>query len=374
MRCLLVTKEYAPEPTSGGTLRTAALARALRRRFDLTIVAPVPGRPAPLRDLLHLQTLGGRRTASASFRPDLARALEARYELAVVDHTAFAALTGAVARRAGRVLVSMHNVESRLMADRAARAPRRGPRAAMTLEAGLLRRLEKRVAARYPVLVCTAADAAYVRSLGGTAVLGANGVDPVAVEPGSRRPRSVVFAGALDWEPNVEGLAWFVERVWPRVRARLPDASLTVAGRRPGRTVIGVCSAPGVRLVPDPPRMATVFATSGVGVVPLLTGGGSRIKILEYLAAGLDVVSTPLGASGLSVPSAWCSLATDAAAFAAVLTDRLEAPRDVSGGPAWVLDRHAWPVTLAPLLEWVDREVVTCAASPGPSPTRPSRA
>jgi glycosyl transferase family 1/glycosyl transferase family 4 len=374
VRCLLITKEYAPEPTSGGTLRTAALARALSQRFDLTIVAPGPAEAVSARDLVRLQNLSGTRTASASFRADLRRALEAQYDLAVIDHTALAALTGVVAPRARRVIVSMHNVESRLMADRAARTPYRGPRLAMALEARLLRRLEKRVAGRYPVLVCTTADAQYVESLGGTAIVGANGVSPAAAPGGSRRPRSVVFAGALDWEPNVEGLAWFVEQIWPRVRAQVPEASLTVAGRRPGRCVIGVCSAPGVRLVPDPTDMAGVFAAHVVGVVPLLTGGGSRIKILEYLAAGLDVVSTPLGAAGLSIPPSFCSLAPDAHSFASLLTDRLLEPRDVTGAPAWVVDRHAWPVTLAPLLEWVDREVVTCAASCGPSPIRVSPA
>jgi hypothetical protein len=374
-RCLLVTKEFATTPTSGGTLRTLALCDQLARHYDTTVISPegvlvtgprgrairTPpgdfggGRWERVRTATRYRSISGVRTAGARLLANLHDGAFGRYDVAVIDHTCLAGLADAVAAGSDRVVISMHNVESQVMAQRAATASSRASRLLMSAEARLLRRLETRLAGRYPVVVCTDADARALPA-GAPTIVCRNGVFPSAAPPArARRPASVVFSGALDWEPNVEGLAWFVEKVWSRVRQRVPDAEVTVAGRRPGRCVIGLCSAPGITLRADPPVMSSVLAGHAIGIVPLLVSGGSRIKILEYLAAGLDVVATQPGAAGLDdVPTDLLDRApADPVAFADHLVARLRRPRDVTQAPDWVHENYSWTVTLRPLLDFL---------------------
>ena len=155
---------------------------------------------------------------------------------------------------------------------------------------------------------------------------------------------------------NISGLLWFIERAWPLVRARIPEAGVTIAGRNPGPEVIAACATPGVTLLADPPVMATVLAAHGLGIVPLLSGGGSRIKILEYLAAGIDIVSTDVGASGLEdIPDELLDRTPiDPQIFADSLVSRLRSPRDSSArAQDWVARNYSWDVTLRPLLDFL---------------------
>ncbi len=374
-RCLLVTKEFSAQPTSGGTLRTLALLDQLATRYDTTVVSPDgvvakgPGRPLTglrgsgggggplnqLRTAARYRSISGVRTAGAQLIDNLRRA-EGRYEVGIIDHTVLAGLADDVAAGCDQLVVSMHNIESDLMAQRAALAGSAKARVAMRAETELLRRLEAHVADRYPIVVCTEADARALSPKRG-AIVCRNGVFAGPVAPtGARPPYSMVFSGALDWEPNIDGLVWFVERVWPLVRPRLPQATVTIAGRNPGAAVIEACSAPGITLLANPPQMAPVLDAHVLGIVPLLSGGGSRIKILEYLAAGINIVSTEVGASGLEdIPDELVDrLPADPQAFADSLIARLQSPRDTAVlAQDWVRKHYSWDVTLRPLLDYL---------------------
>jgi len=258
------------------------------------------------------------------------------------------------------VLVSMHNIESDLMDQRARAAESPASGVPMAMETRLLRRLEAEVAAKYPLVLTTQADADALPGVR-EAVVCRNGIFPSTADHARREdrpPYSMVFSGALDWEPNIAGLAWFTREVWPLVQSAQPAATVTVAGRNPTPAVVAACDRPGITLLPNVPEMAPVLDAHRVGIVPLLAGGGSRIKILEYLAAGIDVVSTDVGASGLEdVPGDLVDrLPADPRVFAEALVRRIEAPRD-NGARAqdWVRKNYAWDVTLQPLLDRLAR-------------------
>ena len=111
--------------------------------------------------------------------------------------------------------------------------------------------------------------------------------------------RKVGFLGSLDWAPNVEGLVWFVEKVWPWVRDRVRGVEFHVAGRNPSPGLAKRLSAPGVVFhgqVDDPVEYLRSF---GVTVAPLWSGGGMRVKIVEQMALGKAVVATSVGAEGI---------------------------------------------------------------------------
>jgi glycosyltransferase involved in cell wall biosynthesis len=368
-RYLLVTKEYSETPTSGGSQRTLAIAETLSQRGDVVVVSPegtfrrergmvMPVSPLPGEDLAQwrlawaYRSISGARTGGTGLLRQLERAVRQDYDLAVVDHTCVAGVADIVARHARRVVVSMHNVESRLMADRAAATRNPREKLVMALEARLLRRLERVVAGSgHVTVVVSEADAAALPALTSPLVC-RNGVFPdrVVLPPETLPPRAMIFTGALDWEPNVRGLEWFAETTWPRIHRQFPDATLTIAGRRPGDRVRRMARLPGVTVVADPADMRPLLATHGVGVVPLLEGGGSRLKILEYLAAGLDVVSTASGAAGLEdVPDSLMDRSPDTAIHE-VLAHRLRNPRDNRrAATEWIQATYTWDITLEPL-------------------------
>lgn len=153
------------------------------------------------------------------------------------------------------------------------------------------------------VVPITAADAATFRRLGTTVPIH---VAPVGLETARVPDRSgegerstLVFLGALDWRPNLEGVRWFLERVWPDVRRAVPGARLLVGGSNPPAGVERRLSGEGVTVVGRVPDAQTFFASGAAMVVPLLSGGGMRVKILEAMAVGVPIVSTRLGATGI---------------------------------------------------------------------------
>jgi glycosyltransferase involved in cell wall biosynthesis len=121
----------------------------------------------------------------------------------------------------------------------------------------------------------------------------------------------VVFCGVLDYVPNIEGVRWFVVNVWPLVRAQVPDAHLTLVGSRPTRSVRRLGNHAGVDVTGDVPDVRPYLWRAAVGVAPLLTARGIQNKVLEMLAAGLPVVTTPTVSAGRPASVPRCSFARD---------------------------------------------------------------
>jgi len=130
-----------------------------------------------------------------------------------------------------------------------------------------------------------------------------NGVDPerfAGAHPGDRRQR-VLFVGTMNYSPNSEAAIRFARRAWPRIRERFPDLRFTIVGSNPGPSVLALRDEPGVEVTGTVPEVLPFYREAFAAVVPLRTGGGTRLKILEAMAAGVPVISTSLGAEGLAV-------------------------------------------------------------------------
>ena len=128
------------------------------------------------------------------------------------------------------------------------------------------------------------------------------GVDTDLFHPLDERPQPgrLAFVGSMDWDPNEDGILWFLREVYPRIRQAVPDVSFSVVGRNPSshlRTI--AAKGPGVKIIGRVPDVCPHLAQAEVVVVPLRVGGGTRIKIPEAMAMGKAVVSTPVGAEGL---------------------------------------------------------------------------
>jgi glycosyltransferase involved in cell wall biosynthesis len=169
-------------------------------------------------------------------------------------------------------------------------------------------------------------------------------------------PRRILFLGSLDYRPNQDAVATLLDRVFPAVRAQVPDARLVLVGRRPPSDLAARASrADGVELHADVPDVGPYLTGSGVLAVPLRIGGGSRLKILEAMAVGLPVISTRVGAEGLDARGGEHFTAADdpeamADALVAVIRDPGPARAMAEKARALTWERYDWDV-LADRLE-----------------------
>lgn len=110
----------------------------------------------------------------------------------------------------------------------------------------------------------------------------------------------VVFVGSMDWEPNINGVEYFLNEIWPHVLAAVPEARFQVVGRNPHPRLQRLASAR-VEITGTVPSITKFIRDAAVIVVPVRMGGGTRIKIYEGMAMGKATVSTSVGAEGLDV-------------------------------------------------------------------------
>ena len=366
MRILHLTTEFPWPATSGGSVRTlsqlkvlaslpeveritllgvsertvtaaecAALARAVPK---LTVLPPafhpihLWRHPRHVPRVMALRLLGVPylvgKWDSAILRSRLREELRAAApDVVYVDHLGMTRYLSDIraGRPEARVVLEQHNVESELFKQFA--ESHRGLR-------GQVARAERRAAARFEkrvlaavdaVVAISGSDADHFERLAGVRAH----VVPVVVEPEhvsrprSRRPH-FCYVGNLRWHPNVAGLDWFCAEVWPKIRARLAGASMEIAGvglppdHGDRLAVPRAWRVPGIETVGFLADLGPLYDRSLAMLAPVLGGSGVRIKVLEGLRAGLPIVTTVEGASGLSFRDGREALiAIDAADFAA---------------------------------------------------------
>lgn len=108
---------------------------------------------------------------------------------------------------------------------------------------------------------------------------------------------SLFFIGALDWMPNTEGLEWFLKNVWGKISTQFPELKFYIAGRGADKTKIPEMK--NVVVVGEVENAYDFMNSKGVMIVPLLSGSGIRVKIIEGMALGKTIVTTTLGAEGI---------------------------------------------------------------------------
>jgi sugar transferase (PEP-CTERM/EpsH1 system associated) len=118
--------------------------------------------------------------------------------------------------------------------------------------------------------------------------------------PDPEQPGTAVFTGTMDWMPNEDGVAYFVDKIFPLIRREIPGAVFWAVGRRPPRRIQALASGD-VVVTGAVDDIRPYLGKAAVCVVPLRSGSGTRIKIFEAMAMGKAVVSTTMGAEGLPV-------------------------------------------------------------------------
>ena len=201
------------------------------------------------------------------------------------------------------------------------------------------------------VWVVSEADGRAMRRVIGRRMIVAvpNGVDSDHFLPakGPEADHSCVFWGRLDFGPNIQAIQWFCNRVWPAVRRRVSDATFTIIGFNPTEPVRALAGREGVSLIPDLPDLRDEIGRHAVVVLPFVSGGGIKNKLLEAAAMARPILVTPTGVLGLPEASrAPLVCAPGATAWVCELIALWNNPdrRRGLGAEArrWVVANHSW--------------------------------
>lgn len=224
-----------------------------------------------------------------------------------------------------KVVLRSHNVEHVIWQRVAASTPRGFKRWYLKHLALALRAYELEHVNDYDGVVCiTKGDADYFRQHGCRRPLTSIpfGVEPDDAANVDVEPASLFHIGAMDWMPNRESIEWLLDEVWPVVHREVPQAHLYLAGRKMPQKWMDT-PMDGVTVVGEVPDAGYFIAGKQINVVPLLSGSGIRVKIIEAMAAGKAVVTTTVGAQGIDYTEGENLLVADTPAQFAAQIKRL---------------------------------------------------
>lgn len=177
-----------------------------------------------------------------------------------------------------------------------------------------------------------------------------NGVDSDYFTPPDAPQRdadTILFTGTINYYPNTDGLAWFLENIYPRLKAKRPTIKLIIAGRDPPEQITRYTNDPSITITGFVEDIRDCFNQASLAIVPLRIGGGTRLKILEAWSMKLPVVSTSVGAEGLEYePNESIVIADEAEAFAEsivhLLNDKALQEKLAEKGRKLAIERYDW--------------------------------
>jgi glycosyltransferase involved in cell wall biosynthesis len=255
--------------------------------------------------------------------------------------------------RLPRLVVDSHNIDYQLSRQYA----RAGRSLAHRVYAGVnWRKLRREELGTYRnadgVYLCSAEDERRLLDVipGAQTAVIPNAADVEYYQPRPTDPppdgRTVVFFGLLSYAPNVDAVIYFVQKIWPRVAEAHPEARFKIIGGRPPRS-LQLLAGPRVELTGFVPDLRPHLAAAAAVVVPLRLGGGTRLKIVEAMAMGKAIVSTPLGAEGIeAIPGRDLLVEEQPEAFVDAVNRLLGDPglaaRIGQSGRSLAVERYSW--------------------------------
>lgn len=322
----------SPEPpyplNGGGALRTASLLHyaAARAEVDLVLFAvdgasdPAAALPAGLvREVFAIPLPAHSKGRLARVARNTSRLLRGvpplldrfsgceqalggflrgrHYDAAILEHFWSAPYRRVLEAHADRIYLNLHNIESEWH-------HRMGLRSNWLESAGhrrfseMYRDAESVHLPHFDGILVTSRREAGLMN-GHASIVYPNAIPSAACPEHPAAAPSIVFAGNLEYHPNQQAVAWFAQSAWPLLVDRFPSLEWRIVGKNPHGVSGLVRGLPNVALTGPVKDALPALAQSKIAIVPVLSGSGTRVKILEAWAAGLPVVSTALGAEGL---------------------------------------------------------------------------
>jgi glycosyltransferase involved in cell wall biosynthesis len=268
--------------------------------------------------------------------------LRDRFTVGVIEHFWCAPYARILRPHCEKLVLDLHNIESRLAGTHAG-AVKGLESVMMSRFAAAYGRLEREWLPKFDLVLVTSEEDR--RRIDHPHVHVYPNALPYIETPAAPESNGVIFSGNLEYHPNVEAVRWMRSEIWPRIRS---GVNWRLIGRNPEAVAKLVSGDRRIELIGPVDDAVAALAEAMVCVVPLLSGSGTRFKILEAWAAARAVVSTTLGAEGLDArPGEHLLIADDPAGFAEAV-DRLIGDADLrkklgEAGRALYLERYTWP-------------------------------
>ncbi len=168
-------------------------------------------------------------------------------------------------------------------------------------------------------------------------------------------PAALLFTGTMNYRPNVDAVLWFADKVLGEIRKAIPEARLFIVGNKPHDRLDAIRQRADVEITGYVQDVLPFLRSATVYVAPLRMGSGTRLKLLQAMAAGCAIVSTNVGAQGLDVtPGREMILADDAISFAqatvTLLRDASLRQELANAALRRVCEQYDWSVIIPRLL------------------------
>jgi glycosyltransferase involved in cell wall biosynthesis len=171
-----------------------------------------------------------------------------------------------------------------------------------------IKKFEEKILNKYDLLVpITERDGVILDKLGNKKPrhVSQTGIDSSVLIPNAKSLEypSLFHIGSLEWAPNQEGIIWFIENCWNEIHTRFPELKFYVAGRNAPQWLIQKIVGPNIVFFGEVEDAYDFMNSKAIMIVPLFSGSGMRIKIIEGMALGKSIVTTPIGTEGISTTS-----------------------------------------------------------------------
>ncbi len=310
---------------------------------------------------------------TAAMRVELERTLAAEpFDLVQMEGVHLYSYLPVIAAAPGRPLViaDWHNIESELIRRYSENlSPLLPTRWYASRTARLVENLEPRLLEQcHSNLVCSERErqALLARSPAARIRVVENGVavaGPVPVPTARPERRDLVFVGSMDYHANIDAALYFAREIWPQLHQRRPDLRFVIVGSRPTPEVLALGKHAGIVVTGTVDSVGPYYENALIAVVPLRVGSGTRLKVLEAMAAGVPVISTSLGAEGLAVTDGKHLILADTpaeftSAVLRVASDPAEWRQIALSGRDIAVSRYDWSAIAASLCDYY-QEVVS---------------
>ncbi|MFO7540310.1 MAG: glycosyltransferase [Chloroflexota bacterium] len=343
MRILLLTPQLPYPPHQGTSLRNYHIIRGLAQNHEVTLLSFVEQGQAtdeetlrPLHSLCHhidmvpapqRTTFTRLQQLLTSRRPDMAQRLytplfelrlrhllrQNQFDVVQVEGIELARYMSTVKATSpdSRLIFDNHNAETELQrrnleTDRA--IPRRWPAALYSwLQVGRLARFERwALETAAATAAVSDADRIHLQQLAPNASITTipNCIDVAAYTPADDEPTipfDLVFSGKMDYRPNVDAVLWFAQAVWPQIKAERPETTWAVVGQKPHDRLAVLGEMEGVTVTGWVESIRPYLLGTSLFIMPFRIGSGTRLKLIEAMAAAKAIVSTAVGAEGFPV-------------------------------------------------------------------------
>ena len=379
-KLLFITTELPYPAQSGGKVKSLKLLQALAQSYQVTLACPLKMDDvqhvaafhaiSPCHDHLHeavniprtpvnLATsylrgipLNVHRTHSGQLQSDIA-AIASQHDIVFLDH--FEVFPYLPKEYQGLTVYHAHNAYFKMW-ERFSQLPGNPVmRLAAHIEAKRVKRYEASVANATDLTFAAPNDACELTGAGvaqekihDTFHLGDDQQLELPELQYANTQKKLMYVGFLGWEPNTQGLLWFIEQVWPVLVERHPGLCFDIVGKGPDlRLQQAAAQWDGITLRGFVPDLQEIYNDSRVSVAPLLFGSGMKVKVLDAMARGMPTVTTSVGAEGIEMESGTHMLIADDPAGMAAQVDRLLTDPDLwqclqVNSRALIAERYTW--------------------------------